>query len=483
MGLLNHDEILKLHEAVVSARLVESRVALLAGIDAELVAGLPHTANSSDQILCDLDALNAVGALADHSVPLAAWAANAAALAGARKEAAIFRSALERCRAPSAPPAAPSKNANGALPEKPGRVHVDDPSGARGAGYTRAVGTIPRAADDHVVSARTGERLLALEASSRDMSQILEMFSRLNGYRLPEAYRIERLCQLGSQFAVFEGRHLATGEAVAIKMPMLDYTRPASFGWREIELGRKAVMREWATLTRLASARGVLPAPRQMVVATNPLLEGRGSAHFARGETFLVQEWIDGETLDEVRQATFSRPASRVDELGRGVHDVTRELLLALWRISPELFADVAPRNFLRCRATGRIRIVDAGSVVREGALLWQPSEEDPTRLMTMRATTLCYLPSDYLDAFRRSERRAFRSTTMMCAVGKLIHELATNRHPVDGEDLDPASAHVARLPERTRELLRRLLEMEWESPREALVAWFGVELPGARDG
>lgn len=110
MGILRHDEVLKLHAAIVSAQLVGSRSALLTGIDANFVAGLPHSANPSDQILEDLSAMNDTGALADGTVPLAIWLQNALARAGAKKEAAVFRDALARCRAPAAAPrgAAPS---------------------------------------------------------------------------------------------------------------------------------------------------------------------------------------------------------------------------------------------------------------------------------------------------------------------------------------------------------------------------------------
>ena len=89
--VLSHREILELHAAVVSARLAGSRVALLAGLDAALVASLPQAAAPSEQILADLDALNGAGRLADGMVPLDVWLRNAAALTGSRGEAEIFR--------------------------------------------------------------------------------------------------------------------------------------------------------------------------------------------------------------------------------------------------------------------------------------------------------------------------------------------------------------------------------------------------------
>jgi hypothetical protein len=96
MGILNHDEILRLRAAIISARLGNSRTALLAGIDAALIASLPNASAPGDHILTDLDALNEAGTLREGSVPLVTWLSNAAALAGERTELDVFEEALER---------------------------------------------------------------------------------------------------------------------------------------------------------------------------------------------------------------------------------------------------------------------------------------------------------------------------------------------------------------------------------------------------
>lgn len=111
MGLLSHDAILKVHAAVLTASLTESRMALLAGIDSRIIAGLPHAASPSDHILRDLDSLNATEMLADGAVPLALWITNAIALAGPRMEAAVFRTALARCQVAERPQPALRLNA------------------------------------------------------------------------------------------------------------------------------------------------------------------------------------------------------------------------------------------------------------------------------------------------------------------------------------------------------------------------------------
>src|SRR4051812_22252594 len=94
MAVLSSDQILALHEAVVRARLTDSRAALLGGIDPGFVDRLPILPNLSAQILSDLRVLNAVVCLSDGSAPIKTWLENAATLAEPRSEARAFRELL-----------------------------------------------------------------------------------------------------------------------------------------------------------------------------------------------------------------------------------------------------------------------------------------------------------------------------------------------------------------------------------------------------
>jgi hypothetical protein len=55
----NHDRILELHAAAISAGLAGSRLALLGDIDGRSVAELPQVGAPGQQILVDLDEMNA----------------------------------------------------------------------------------------------------------------------------------------------------------------------------------------------------------------------------------------------------------------------------------------------------------------------------------------------------------------------------------------------------------------------------------------
>lgn len=90
-GLLTHTVILELYRAALAARL--DRRALLAGLHGAIVEHLPLAESHAAQLLCDLDELNRAGLLADGTLPLATWLANAGALAGPRREARVFDAA------------------------------------------------------------------------------------------------------------------------------------------------------------------------------------------------------------------------------------------------------------------------------------------------------------------------------------------------------------------------------------------------------
>jgi hypothetical protein len=95
--LLEHEEILKVRAAVISAGLIGSRTALLAGMDPAFVAELYDAPAPGQQALTDLDTMNTAGSLADGTTPLATWLSNAIALTEHRKEAKVFQRALELC--------------------------------------------------------------------------------------------------------------------------------------------------------------------------------------------------------------------------------------------------------------------------------------------------------------------------------------------------------------------------------------------------
>ncbi len=263
---------------------------------------------------------------------------------------------------------------------------------------------------------------------------------------------------MGSQFAVFRGTNLHLNVPVAIKLPFVDYTRPASFGRREVEQARVAATREWEALLRHHDRVATLPWPYDLVTASNPLLHGRGADPVWTEETYLVEEWIDGASFDEIRQRLFSS-APTGEQIMEVVLPLMTSLLSVLSRLEPELFADVSPRNFLWCEGTRTARLVDAGSLVEPGTPLWIPEVlETGARSKITTAVTLHYLSSADIRAYGRGEERAVEPASVIFALGKMFYELVTNLHPFPGQDPSPGAEPYLSLPRPLRSAISHLL-------------------------
>lgn len=322
---------------------------------------------------------------------------------------------------------------------------------------------------------------LALEAASRGKPGLTDQLDRLCGRVLKNIYRIDSLSNMGSQFAVFRGTDLQRDQPVAIKLPFVDYTRPASFGRREVELAREAAKREWEALLRHHDRRATLPWPYDLVTSSNPLLEGRGADPVWAQEAYLVEGWVDGASFDELRQQLFSSQPSG-EQIMEVVLPLMTSLLSVLSRLEPELFADVAPRNFIWCNETKTTRLVDAGSLVVPGTPLWVPdTSETGARSRITTAVTLPYLSAHDIAAHHRGEERTVESTSVIFAIGKMFHEFATNLHPLNGQDPSLDAEPYLSLPRQLRGALDLLLAGTLGSMSAATSAVIAVAGVGRR--
>lgn len=319
----------------------------------------------------------------------------------------------------------------------------------------------------HKPKAVSKMQLLALDAASRGMSGLVEILKRLHGCVLDGRFRIRALHKIGSQFVVFQGQDLVREMPVAIKLSLLDYTRPTSFGNREVMEGRAAVVREWKILRQYSAGSGILPNDIALIIAPNELLAGRASG-ISDGEHFLVEEWVDGSTLDDLRQTIASDRERSSASKTVLLEDVTRELITAVNGLSPNIYADVASCNFVRC-TNGRIRVVDAGGVVSEGTRLWDALSDDSSYCSLCVPITMCYLPADYYASYQRGIVKFASWRLMMASIGRVLHELTTNLQPLEGIDPSPDSLQLLDVSDRLRRLILTLLQTDGEAMRTAI--------------
>jgi len=258
-------------------------------------------------------------------------------------------------------------------------------------------------------------------------------------------------------------RRLAPSSAPADAPPTWEPSEPPAPGlsrWRRLDLaarerGMPGLVEHLARLHGLELAEryrieGLHRIGSQFAVFDGCELDG---GPVAVKLPLLVEEWVAGESLDDLRQrlAAGDRAAASL-----AVTSVARALLDALLPLRPRLFADVSPHNFLGVE--GRVRLVDASSLVEPDTPLWEPGAPDAVARVTT-PVTLCYLPASDVRAYREGRRRLVSEGLVLRALGKMLHEVATNLHPIEGEDPATDESAIGGLSEVVQGLLRGLLD------------------------
>ncbi len=297
---------------------------------------------------------------------------------------------------------------------------------------------------------------LRLQMNAQGMADVVDIATGIQGTVVGD-FRLDTLWQIGAQFIVFRGTALTNGSVVAIKLPFVDYSRPVSFGARELHQAREAARAEWRALQAHAAA-GVLPQPIALVEAPNPLLADR--AESTRQETFVVEEWVPGLTLDEIRAASFAKGRPDPDEIESSTLTLAHILEAALQSLAPSVFVDISSRNIFWNQGADapRVRLVDAGSVVDPGTTLWDALDPGTGMGKLRVPITLCYMPARAFADYKAGVHRTASRQMMAGAVGKLLFEMATNSHPLEGEDPSFDSDAARALPESVRKCIAALM-------------------------
>ncbi len=179
---------------------------------------------------------------------------------------------------------------------------------------------------------------------------LYDVLCKLKGKELG-GWRVESLLAAGGQGVVMRVRRQAL--VGVMKMPLVGYDRPVSFGSRQVRRLRQGLERE-ARMLALHSGT-LLPGLIELATGENPLLEGR-SARLQGSERFLVMEAVEGLALDAacVSSAPDGRRMARwAGELLGFVHRL---------RSHQHFYTDFKPNNII-VRPDGGLSLVDAGGI------------------------------------------------------------------------------------------------------------------------
>lgn len=262
------------------------------------------------------------------------------------------------------------------------------------------------------------------------------------GMMVDGRYRLDEPLGEGSFGVVWRATHVLMKKRVAIKFLHTDLERHSE---------------SLARFRREAQAAANISHPN-VCIATD-------FGETEQGALYLVMEYLDGQTLDELLYAQGRLPAARVIELGAQIADG-----LHAAHVRGILHLDLKPENLMVSSLDGAetIKILDFGiaKVPREIEETTEADGVKQTQTRRVHGTPGYMAPEQIVDG-------ELGPGADLYALGAVLYEMLAGRLPFDDEDLvalmtkhlrDPApplraAAPDAQIPEGLAALVMRLLE------------------------
>ena len=130
--------------------------------------------------------------------------------------------------------------------------------------------------------------------------------------QISQDYTLRWLYAVGGQSIVYLAEKF-NGEFVIVKIPYLDYHRPAYISKEQINKNRLHLVKEGELLKKFNHTN--LPNFFELIYALNPLHNGYRSDEIVNQETYLVMEFIEGIDLLEATRYFHNQPSIDYGEL------------------------------------------------------------------------------------------------------------------------------------------------------------------------
>lgn len=294
-----------------------------------------------------------------------------------------------------------------------------------------------------------------LEACVYEGTALYQRLLTVEGQQLKGTYLVRRLLDVGGQGILFLTQDLEHPDAdLLLKMPLVEYHRPAYLSMEAIEQARMTILWEAYILNLFPGT--IFPEIYDLFFDTDPLLDPWWKPLVMDETPYLVMELIQGHTLDD--EIGLQHKAHSVDYAGleRLAYTVAQEVLNLLTLIWDEgqgfLYTDLRPPNIMLADSTDRqgergwrrrrkptemalppcksdtfVRLVDAGSVVPAHPQPRCPHPYHPA-----------YIPPEHYVCYERQEPLPWPDQRfVLYTLGKTLYQLVTAREPVAGQDPD----------------------------------------------
>ncbi|HEY1349804.1 MAG TPA: hypothetical protein VGF67_09290, partial [Ktedonobacteraceae bacterium] len=299
------------------------------------------------------------------------------------------------------------------------------------------------------------EQHISRQLAARNLAELFDWLLDLKGKTLQDRYTLRWLHAVGGQSILYLAQDL-DGTFALVKMALLPYHRAAYVTAEDILLARRRLESEARYLQRFQNS--MFPAYYDLIYATNPLLSPARGEGIVHKEPFLLMEFLQGRTLQQVTRALHpgdQSPSSLPEWLAwQIVRAATSFSLTLLQEEQPCLYVDFTASNlFLTRNPRQPLRLLDAGSLI--------PLHSDPA---ISAPFTWAYTPPDYYEAYDKGQRIWPTPRYVMYTLGKVIWQILTSQPLIAGRDPDLSLPVLQHFSSALQEVMSNLLQRTYDS-------------------
>ncbi|WP_290602419.1 protein kinase [Anabaena sp. AL93] len=296
------------------------------------------------------------------------------------------------------------------------------------------------------------ERNIADLLIARNLPGLFDKLLDLKGFRINQNYTLRWLYAVGGQSIVYLAEKLYGG-LVIVKIPYLDYHRPAYISQEQINNSRHHLSKEAELLKKFNYNN--LPFLYDFIYGENPLNADYRSNETANQEPYLVMEFIEGMDLLEVTRYLHNQSIIKYEQIELLAWETASkmtDLCITLFK-EGYLYSDINPLNFIFTANNSQIRILDAGSLIP-----LRPDENISPPF------TESYIPVEYLESYEQGNIIYPNPNYVMYTLGKMLWEVLTNKQPYPGENPNLSETILKNYSPELQKLISNLIQYKYSS-------------------
>ncbi|MDK2411789.1 protein kinase [Aphanizomenon sp. PH219] len=296
------------------------------------------------------------------------------------------------------------------------------------------------------------ERNIADFLIARNLPGLFDKLLELKGFRINQNYTLRWLYAVGGQSVVYLAEK-PYGGLVIVKIPYLDYHRPAYISQEQINNSRHHLSKEAELLKKFNYTN--LPFLYDFIYCENPLHDDYRNNETVNKEPYLVMEFIEGMDLLEVTRYLHNQSKINYQQIELLAWETLSKMTDFCITLLKEgyLYSDINPLNFIFTNDSSQVRILDAGSLI--------PIHPDGNIVPPF---TESYIPVEYLESYEQGNIMYPNAHYVMYALGKMLWEVLTNKQPYPAENPNLSEPILQNYSFALQKLINNLIQDKYSS-------------------